>query len=65
MAERRASAAMSHLFRSFSSFLEVMYDPYLTWRSFLRGQLADYTKLPYKPHAVHVEIVPFIYGELR
>lgn len=53
---------MSHLFRSFSSFLEVMYDPYLTWRSFLRNKLADYSRLPYKPHAVHVEIVPFIYG---
>jgi len=54
---------MTHLFRSFSAFLEVMYDPYLTWRSFLRGQAADYSRLPYKPHAVHVEIVPFIYGK--
>ncbi|KAL7731998.1 hypothetical protein ACLKA6_015762 [Drosophila palustris] len=61
MNERRASPAVTHLFRSFSAFLEVMYDPYLTWRSFLRHQAADYTRLPYKPHAVHVEIVPFIY----
>ncbi|XP_015015894.2 neurobeachin-like protein 1 isoform X1 [Drosophila mojavensis] len=61
MEQPRSSLAMSHLFRSFSSFLEVMYDPYLTWRSFLRNQLADYSRLPYKPHAVHVEIVPFIY----
>ncbi|XP_001983501.2 neurobeachin-like protein 1 isoform X2 [Drosophila grimshawi] len=61
MEQRRASAAMIHLCGSFSSFLEVMYDPYLTWRSFLRGQIADYTRLPYKPHSVHVEIVPFIY----
>ncbi|TMW42844.1 hypothetical protein DOY81_012078, partial [Sarcophaga bullata] len=50
-----------HLFRSFSQFLEVMYDPYLTWRSFLRKNFADYKKLPYKPHSVHVEIIPFIY----
>ncbi|KQS43568.1 neurobeachin-like protein 1 isoform X1 [Drosophila erecta] len=53
--------AISHLFSSFSAFLEVMYDPYLTWRSFLRGQSADYSRLSYKPHSVHVEIVPFIY----
>ncbi|ALC44024.1 CG43367 [Drosophila busckii] len=61
MEQRRVSSAVAHLFRSFASFLEVMYDPYLTWRSFLRGELADYSRLPYKPHAVHVEIVPFIY----
>ncbi|XP_044250350.1 neurobeachin-like protein 1 isoform X3 [Drosophila takahashii] len=53
--------AISHLFGSFSAFLEVMYDPYLTWRSFVRGQTADYSRLSYKPHSVHVEIVPFIY----
>ncbi|XP_034109719.1 neurobeachin-like protein 1 isoform X1 [Drosophila albomicans] len=61
MEARRVTPAMIHLFGSFSAFLEVMYDPYLTWRSFLRGQHADYNQLPYKPHAVHVEIVPFIY----
>lgn len=42
-----------------------MYDPYLTWRSFLRRNFADYKKLPYKPHSVHVEIIPFIYGESK
>jgi len=56
--------AISHLFSSFSAFLEVMYDPYLTWRSFVRGQSADYSRLSYKPHSVHVEIVPFIYGKI-
>ncbi|XP_030380341.1 neurobeachin-like protein 1 isoform X2 [Scaptodrosophila lebanonensis] len=61
MEQQKASAAMTHLFGSFSMFLEVMYDPYLTWRSFLRGIIADYSRLSYKPHAVHVEIVPFIY----
>ncbi|XP_052847786.1 neurobeachin-like protein 1 isoform X3 [Drosophila gunungcola] len=57
----QAVPAISHLFSSFSAFLEVMYDPYLTWRSFVRGQTADYSSLSYKPHSVHVEIVPFIY----
>ncbi|KPU78624.1 uncharacterized protein Dana_GF10562, isoform B [Drosophila ananassae] len=61
MSETQTTAATSHLFRSFSAFLEVMYDPYLTWRSFVRGHSADYSRLSYKPHSVHVEIVPFIY----
>ncbi|XP_034121153.1 neurobeachin-like protein 1 isoform X2 [Drosophila guanche] len=61
MEQPHAVPAICHLFRSFSAFLEVMYDPYLTWRSFVRGQAADYTRLSYKPHSVHVEIVPFIY----
>lgn len=65
MNETQTTAATSHLFRSFSAFLEVMYDPYLTWRSFVRGHSADYSRLSYKPHSVHVEIVPFIYGELE
>lgn len=65
MSETQTTAATSHLFRSFSAFLEVMYDPYLTWRSFVRGHSADYSRLSYKPHSVHVEIVPFIYGELE
>ncbi|XP_075164730.1 neurobeachin-like protein 1 isoform X1 [Haematobia irritans] len=59
--QRHASTEIVHLFRSFSQFLEVMYDPYLTWRSFLRSNFADYRKLSYKPHMVHVEIIPFIY----
>ncbi|XP_073843399.1 neurobeachin-like protein 1 isoform X2 [Musca autumnalis] len=59
--QKYASPEVGHLFRSFSRFLEVMYDPYLTWRSFLRNSFADYRKLSYKPHMVHVEIIPFIY----
>uniref|UniRef100_A0A1A9ZKD9 Uncharacterized protein n=1 Tax=Glossina pallidipes TaxID=7398 RepID=A0A1A9ZKD9_GLOPL len=59
--KKSVSNEVSRLFRSFSQFLEVMYDPYLTWRSFLRNNFADYKKLPYKPHNVHVEIIPFIY----
>ncbi|XP_054734864.1 neurobeachin-like protein 1 isoform X2 [Anastrepha obliqua] len=61
MTRQQASIEVVHLFCSFSQFLEVMYDPYLTWRSFLRGVYADFHKIPYKPHTVHVEIVPFIY----
>ncbi|XP_067645671.1 neurobeachin-like protein 1 isoform X3 [Eurosta solidaginis] len=61
ISRQQASVQVLYLFRSFSQFLEVMYDPYLTWRSFLRGVYADYHKIPYKPHTVHVEIVPFIY----
>ncbi|XP_039966909.1 neurobeachin-like protein 1 isoform X2 [Bactrocera tryoni] len=61
MTRQQVSMEVVHLFRSFSQFLEVMYDPYLTWRSFLRGAYADFHKIPYKPHTVHVEIVPFIY----
>ncbi|XP_011184852.2 neurobeachin-like protein 1 isoform X2 [Zeugodacus cucurbitae] len=61
MTHQQVSPEVVHLFRSFSQFLEVMYDPYLTWRSFLRGVYADFHKIPYKPHTVHVEIVPFIY----
>lgn len=63
MTRQDVSLEVVHLFRSFSQFLEVMYDPYLTWRSFLRGAYADFHKIPYKPHTVHVEIVPFIYGK--
>uniref|UniRef100_A0A0K8W1H1 Neurobeachin-like protein 1 n=1 Tax=Bactrocera latifrons TaxID=174628 RepID=A0A0K8W1H1_BACLA len=61
MTRQQVPMEVVHLFRSFSQFLEVMYDPYLTWRSFLRGAYADFHKIPYKPHTVHVEIVPFIY----
>uniref|UniRef100_A0A1A9UG53 Uncharacterized protein n=1 Tax=Glossina austeni TaxID=7395 RepID=A0A1A9UG53_GLOAU len=63
--KKSVSNEVSRLFRSFSQFLEVMYDPYLTWRSFLRNNFADYKKLPYKPHNVHVEIIPFIYGKYK
>ncbi|XP_053679026.1 neurobeachin-like protein 1 [Anopheles nili] len=41
--------------------LEVLYDPYLTWRSYLRGNHADYASLNYKISQMHPEIVPFIY----
>ncbi|XP_058062662.1 neurobeachin-like protein 1 isoform X2 [Anopheles bellator] len=47
--------------KSVSQLLEVLYDPYLTWRSYLRGHHADYSCLGYKIAPMHPEIVPFIY----
>uniref|UniRef100_A0A182N771 DUF4704 domain-containing protein n=1 Tax=Anopheles dirus TaxID=7168 RepID=A0A182N771_9DIPT len=46
---------------SVARLLEVLYDPYLTWRSYLRGEHADYSILSYKIAQLHPEIVPFIY----
>uniref|UniRef100_A0A182PS34 DUF4704 domain-containing protein n=1 Tax=Anopheles epiroticus TaxID=199890 RepID=A0A182PS34_9DIPT len=46
---------------SVARLLEVLYDPYLTWRSYLRGHHADYGSLSYKISQLHPEIVPFIY----
>uniref|UniRef100_A0AAG5CUG9 DUF4704 domain-containing protein n=1 Tax=Anopheles atroparvus TaxID=41427 RepID=A0AAG5CUG9_ANOAO len=47
--------------KSVARLLEVLYDPYLTWRSYLRGDHADYGRLSYKISQMHPEIVPFIY----
>ena len=50
-------------FVSLCHFLEVLYDPYFTWRHFLRGSEADYSKLTFQPALLHVEVIPFIYGK--
>ncbi|XP_021704634.1 neurobeachin-like protein 1 isoform X1 [Aedes aegypti] len=55
------STAQILFLECFSQFLEVLYDPYFTWRNFLRGDVADYAKLAYKISPMHAEIVPFIY----
>lgn len=48
--------------KSFSYFLEVIYDPYFTWRNFLKRNFVDFKKMPYyNPTQLNVEIVPFIY----
>uniref|UniRef100_A0A182W0M1 DUF4704 domain-containing protein n=1 Tax=Anopheles minimus TaxID=112268 RepID=A0A182W0M1_9DIPT len=47
--------------KSVARLLEVLYDPYLTWRSYLRGEHADYGSLSYKIAQLQPEIVPFIY----
>lgn len=41
--------------------IEVIYDPYLTWRNFLRGEFADHRRTG-NVVPLHVELVPFIYG---
>uniref|UniRef100_A0A182T6E4 Exportin-1/Importin-beta-like domain-containing protein n=1 Tax=Anopheles maculatus TaxID=74869 RepID=A0A182T6E4_9DIPT len=47
--------------KSVARLLEVLYDPYLTWRSYIRGEHADYSVLNYKISPLQPEIVPFIY----
>lgn len=47
--------------KCYNYFLQALYDPYLTWRNFLRGDVANYAKLGYKISPLHPEIVPFIY----
>lgn len=44
-------------------FLECIYDPYLTWRSYLQRDKTDFTKINYNAIQLHAEIVPFIYCE--
>lgn len=53
------------IFDKFSLFLEFIYDPFLTWRNFNAGQYANFHHLSYKAQLIHVEIVPFIYGEFE
>lgn len=55
------AATQTMFLECFAQFLEVLYDPYFTWRNFLRGETADYAKLAYKISPMHAEIVPFIY----
>lgn len=49
--------------KSLVHFLEVLYDPYLSWRNFLKREYVDFHKLSNTYHAtqLNVEIVPFIY----
>ncbi|XP_049530577.1 neurobeachin-like protein 1 isoform X2 [Anopheles darlingi] len=59
---KSTDVATDELFvQSVARLLEVLYDPYLTWRSYLRGHHADYSTLSYKISPMHLEIVPFIY----
>lgn len=44
-------------------FIEAVYDPFLTWRSYLQNHPADFTKINYNVNPLHAEIVPFIYCE--
>lgn len=49
--------------KSLGHFLEVLYDPYLSWRNFLKREFVDFHKLSNTYHTtqLNVEIVPFIY----
>lgn len=44
-----------------SNFLEAIFDPFLSWRSYQKGSLIDLKKIDYKVVMLNVEIVPFIY----
>ncbi|XP_055608825.1 neurobeachin-like protein 1 isoform X2 [Uranotaenia lowii] len=59
------TAVQSQFIRCFSNFVEVLYDPYLTWRNFLRGEIADYGRLGYKISPMHAELVPFLYDSFQ
>lgn len=50
--------------QSFSQLIEVIYDPYLAWRNFLRGNFADQKRVSQNVVQLHVELVPFIYGNV-
>lgn len=50
-------------FISLCHFLECLYDPYFSWRHFVSGDPPDFTKLTFQPSLLHVEVVPFLYGE--
>lgn len=63
--KRKPSAQEIEYIRSFSQLIEVIYDPYLTWRNFLHGHFADYRRILTNIVQLHVELVPFIYGILN
>ena len=42
--------------------LEGLYDPYFAYRKSLTNQSVDVSKIKYQPALLHVEVVPFIYG---
>lgn len=52
----------SEYITSFSHLLEVIYDPFLTWRNFIHGSTETRPKKSMIPIQLHVELVPFIYG---
>jgi len=42
--------------------LEILYDPYFSYRKIIVNQTVDVSKIKYQPALLHVEVVPFIYG---
>lgn len=49
--------------KSFCHLIEVIYDPYLTWRNFVHRSHADYKRTGCNTVPLHVELIPFVYGE--
>lgn len=60
--KRKPNAHEIEYIRSCSQLIEVIYDPYLTWRNFLHGHFADHRHIHATIVQLHVELVPFIYG---
>lgn len=60
--KRKPSAQEIEYIRSCCQLIEVIYDPYLTWRNFLHGHFADHRYIQATIVQLHVELVPFIYG---
>lgn len=58
-----AQEEMDYL-KSFSQLIEVIYDPFLTWRNFLKGDFADHRRIWYNIVQLHVELIPFIHGNV-
>lgn len=61
--KRKPTSSEIEYIKAFSQLIEAIYDPYLTWRNFLRSQFADYRRILISIVQLHVELVPFIYGK--
>lgn len=51
--------------KSFCHLIEVIYDPYLTWRNFVHKGYADYKRTVGNTVQLHVELIPFVYGKIE
>ncbi|GAB0094778.1 hypothetical protein DMENIID0001_101040 [Sergentomyia squamirostris] len=59
-ANQESSKICKTLVKSFSGFLEVIFDPFLTWRHFVNTDLYEISHHPITQ--LNSEIIPFIYG---
>lgn len=62
--KRKPTDSEIEYIKAFSHLIEAIYDPYLTWRSFLSGHFADQRRICNSVAQLHVELVPFIYRKL-
>ncbi|XP_055373526.1 neurobeachin-like protein 1 isoform X2 [Condylostylus longicornis] len=51
----------TEIFDNFCKFLEVIYDPYFTWRNFFNGNFLNSNSFSYTSNSIHVEVIPFMY----